>query len=120
MWPAIGTVRPIATMVWTKLRRDIRPAFTCCMSSCSSRSSIFTPRSDVVCVANSNRPGGSRQCAPAGLTDVVDRLGPVVLEQARERPVREQLPPGLAARAVVARVLGVDDPLDRRPADRAG
>ncbi len=52
--------------------------------------------------------------------DVVDRLRPVVLQQPRKRAVREKLPAGLAARAVVALVLGVDDSLHRRIAYRAG
>ena len=42
------------------------------------------------------------------------------MQQPRERPVREQLPSGLAAGAVVRLVLGVDDVLDGRAAVGAG
>src|SRR4051812_7360537 len=52
--------------------------------------------------------------------EVVDRLRPVVLQQPGERSVREELSARLAPRAVVGLVLGVDDALDRRLADRAG
>src|SRR5438128_1708777 len=43
---------------------------------------------------------------------------PIVLEQARQRTVGENLAPGLAARAVVRLIVGVDDALNRRSADR--
>src|SRR5258708_4426302 len=53
-------------------------------------------------------------------SDVVDRLGPVVLQEPRERTVGEQPAAGLAARAIVALVLRVDDPLHGRAAHGAG
>src|SRR5262245_51952178 len=45
------------------------------------------------------------------LLQFLDALRPVVLQQARQRPIGEQPSPGLTARAVVALVLGVDDAL---------
>src|SRR5688572_25710016 len=59
---------------------------------------------------------GRPQAAP----ELVQGAGPVALEQARERPVRKEPAAGLARRAVVDLVLGVDDALHRRAADGAG
>src|SRR6185369_13125563 len=56
----------------------------------------------------------------AGGSAFVDRPRPVVLEQARQRPVGEQAALGLAHRAVVALVRGVDDALHRRAAGGTG
>src|SRR5690606_2233385 len=50
------------------------------------------------------------------LLELVDRLRPVVLQQARQRPVGQETAPGLAGGAVVRLVVGVDDPLHRRSA----
>src|ERR1700761_4890215 len=49
----------------------------------------------------------------------VDGLGPIVLEQTRERAIREQAPAGLAARAVVRLVVSVANALHQRPTDGA-
>ena len=53
------------------------------------------------------------------LQQLVDILGPAVMQQPRQRSVGEDLAAGLAARAVVRFVLGVDDALYRCAADRA-
>src|SRR5690349_10153655 len=52
--------------------------------------------------------------------ELVDRLRPVDIQEARERTVREQAAAGLAARAVVRLVLRVHDALHRRAAVGAG
>src|SRR5712692_7688968 len=70
-------------------------------------------------------PGALRSrsgCGAAGsfLLQLFDRSRPVVLEKFREHPIREQLAAGLAARAVVCFVFGVDDPLDRGSANGTG
>src|SRR5205085_859590 len=49
----------------------------------------------------------------------VDRLRPILFEQARQRAVDEQLTVGLAARTIVGLVVGVADALDGRAADGA-
>src|SRR5438067_73596 len=49
----------------------------------------------------------------------VDRLRPILFEQARQRAVGEQLTVGLAARTIVGLVVGVADALDGRAADGA-
>src|SRR5688572_32841435 len=64
------------------------------------------------------RGRGARQAGPA-LLELLERARPVLLEQPRQRPIGEQLAAGLAHRAVVRLVLGVDDTLHRRPAHRA-
>src|SRR6266853_1829198 len=51
--------------------------------------------------------------------DIVNRFRPVVPKQPRQRAIGKQAPAGLAFRAVVALVRGVDDALHRRAADRA-
>src|SRR5579872_3024712 len=63
-------------------------------------------------------PGG----APVrhALLELLERLRPVGLEELRERAVGEELPAGLAPRAVVRLVVAADDPLDRRAARGAG
>src|SRR5258706_13390548 len=58
--------------------------------------------------------------SPAGTSEVVDRPGPVVLQEPRERAVGEQPAASLATRTVVALVLRVDDPLHGGAAHRAG
>src|SRR5207237_4035679 len=55
----------------------------------------------------------------AALFHFFESPGPVGLEEAGEGAIGEQAAAGLAARAVVDLVLGVDDPLHRRAADRA-
>src|SRR5690606_26591632 len=71
------------------------------------------------------RPGWSRSIATPYRTclryarrplELVDGLRPVVLQQARQRPVGQETAPGLAGGAVVRLVVGVDDPLHRRSA----
>jgi hypothetical protein len=52
--------------------------------------------------------------------ELLDRLRPIGVEQPRERAIGEELAAGLAARAVVALVLGVDDVLHLRATRRAG
>src|SRR5690606_8412813 len=59
-----------------------------------------------------------RRPLPSAL-ELVQGLGPALLEEAGERAIGQQLAAGLAAGAVVGLVLGVDDALDRRAADRA-
>src|SRR5436305_11157402 len=49
----------------------------------------------------------------------VDRLRPILFEQARQRAVGEELTVGLAARTIIGLVVGVADTLDGRAADRA-
>src|SRR5256885_8923736 len=49
----------------------------------------------------------------------VDRLRPILFEQARQRAVGEELTVGLAARTIVGLVVGVADTLDGRAADGA-
>src|SRR6185503_3033748 len=51
---------------------------------------------------------------------LLDRPGPILLQQPRKRPVRQEPSSGLAAGAVVGLVVGVADSLNRRSADRAG
>src|SRR5437667_9665984 len=48
--------------------------------------------------------------------EIVDGPRPIVFQQARERAIRKQASAGLAGRAVVALVLGIDNPLHRRAA----
>src|SRR5436190_7066261 len=55
-----------------------------------------------------------------GLFQLVDRARKRFLQQARQRAVGEDPAAGLATRAVVGLILGVDDPLHRGAADRAG
>src|SRR5258708_21126791 len=62
----------------------------------------------------------ARQGMPLVGSQVVDRLRPVAVQQPRKRPVGEELAAGLAAGAVVRLILGIDDALHRRAADRAG
>src|SRR5678815_4112161 len=50
----------------------------------------------------------------------LNRLRPIILEQAGEAAVGEELAAGLAAGAVVGFVFGPDDPLHRGAADGAG
>src|SRR5579872_1485221 len=71
-------------------------------------------------VRNRTFRGRSRCYASSVLLEVVDRFRPVVLQEPRERPVGEELPAGLAPRAVVALVFRIDDPLHRRAANGAG
>src|SRR5579872_5576132 len=52
--------------------------------------------------------------------ELFDRARPVILEEPRERAIREHAPTGLAARAVVGLILGIADTLHGRAADRAG
>ena len=56
----------------------------------------------------------------AALVQLVEAPGPVLLEEPRQRPVRQEAPLGLAGRAVVRLVVGVDDALDLRAAHRTG
>src|SRR5690606_4631578 len=82
--------------------------------------------------ASSPCPHGSGRCAGgnAGLSrspgpsalalELVEGLGPALLQQARERAIGQELAAGLAAGAVVGLVLRVDDALHGRTADRAG
>src|SRR4029078_9594433 len=49
---------------------------------------------------------------------LVKRARPVVLEQPRQRAIGQQAAAGLALRAVVALVVGVDNVLDQRTANR--
>src|SRR5690242_18897198 len=51
---------------------------------------------------------------------LLERPWPALLQQAGERTIRKDLAAGLAARAVVRLVLGEDDALHRRAANRAG
>src|SRR5215211_187549 len=51
---------------------------------------------------------------------LLEAARPVLAKQSRQRPIGEQPASGLARRAVVALVLGVDDALHRRSTDRAG
>src|SRR5439155_507907 len=57
--------------------------------------------------------------ATALLFQLFQRSRPVILEQTAERAVGQQLTPGLALRAVVRLILGVDDALHGGPAQRA-
>src|SRR5688572_4117617 len=54
----------------------------------------------------------------AARLELLERPGPVLVQQPRQRAVGEQPPAGLAAGTVVRLVLGVDDALHRRPAHR--
>src|SRR5262245_52869663 len=63
-------------------------------------------------------PSPALGAAPS-LFQLLEGARPVLLEQAGQRPVGEELATRLAARAVVGLVLGVDDPLDGGPAHRA-
>src|SRR5437899_11284380 len=47
---------------------------------------------------------------------LVDRPRPVVFQQPRQRPIGQELAARLTARTIIALVLGIDDPLNRRPA----
>ena len=62
--------------------------------------------------ARSNRTAGSLQ--------LVDVARPARLQQPRQRAVRQHAAAGLAARAVVRLVVGIDDALHRRAAHGAG
>src|SRR5262249_9796033 len=59
-------------------------------------------------------PGGG-----PGLFELLEAPRPVLLEEARQRAIRQEPPSGLAGGAVVGLVVGVDDALDRRAAVRA-
>ena len=63
---------------------------------------------------------GSPRPTALALLELLERPRPVAVQQPRQRAVGEQPAAGLAARAVVGLVLGVDDALHRRAADRAG
>src|SRR5262245_32576785 len=69
--------------------------------------------------ARAIHPSAPRRWSAAALLQRLERARPVLLEEARQGPIGEQLSAGLAGRAVVRLVLGVDDPLDGRPAHRA-
>src|SRR5690606_16041343 len=58
------------------------------------------------------------RCVP--LLQFVQVLGPIVLQEQRERTVGQQLPTRLAGGAVVGLVVGIDDPLHRRATPRTG
>jgi len=55
----------------------------------------------------------------SSLLPLLHRPRPVIFEQARERPIREQLATGLTSGAVVRFILGVHNALDGRAADWA-
>src|SRR5258705_7539749 len=72
-----------------------------------------------------HRRSGTNGLTPLDLKDGyslerVDRSGPALVQQPRERAVGQDDAARLAARAVVAFVLGVNDALHRRSAHRAG
>src|SRR5215831_2112716 len=71
-------------------------------------------------VVSTARRSVTRRAADSfiGSLELVDVLRPALVKQTGKRPVSEDLPAGLAAGAVVRLVLGVDDPLHRRPAHR--
>jgi len=52
------------------------------------------------------------------LFQLLQRFWPIILEQPRKRPIREQFAAGLAFRAVIRFVLRVDNALNRRAAYR--
>src|SRR5271157_1836660 len=60
-----------------------------------------------------------RSTSLATLFQLLERARPVAFEKARERAVGEELPAGLAVRAVVGLVFGVHDALHRGAAHRA-
>src|SRR5262249_1022739 len=63
----------------------------------------------------------ARFCTSAirpSLLHLLERARPIRLQQSRQRAVREQTAVGLAAGAVIGLVVGVDDALHRRAADR--
>ena len=64
-------------------------------------------------------PGGPVGALGLVAALILEVFRPVALEKPRQRSVGEELPAGLASRAVVAFVVGVDNPLHRRTADRA-
>src|ERR1700675_2445892 len=51
--------------------------------------------------------------------ELVDRARPILLQQSRQGAVREQLPVGLAARAIIRLIVGVPNALYGRTTDRA-
>src|SRR6266545_3475913 len=61
-----------------------------------------------------------RRASPLPLLQFFQALRPVAFEELREGTVGEELAAGLADGAVIRFILGVDDPLDRRAAVRAG
>src|SRR5262245_16251175 len=76
------------------------------------------PPLETLCVF-SKSPGilsPARSRAGLALLQLLQRLGPVAPKELREGAVGEELAAGLALRAVVRFVVGVDDPLHRRPA----
>src|ERR1700741_1203781 len=74
------------------------------------------------CTLNMRRCIALRLCTLRTLLlfPILNRPRPVVLEEPGEGAVGEQLAAGLATRAIVRLVLGIDDPLDERAANRAG
>src|SRR2546423_7970439 len=50
---------------------------------------------------------------------LVDRLGPILLQQSRQRAIGEQLSVRLTARTIIGLVVGVANALHRRTADGA-
>src|SRR5262245_53841827 len=63
--------------------------------------------------------GLTRLTARPALLELLEAFRPILLEQPRQRAVGEQAALGLAGRAVVRLVVGVDDALYRRAAHRA-
>src|SRR6185369_4490130 len=89
-----------------------------CGRSSSTRASAARTPTPSACARPSARTC-SEQVPRCQSPLVLRQPRPILLEQAGQRSVREQLAPGLARRAVVALVLGVHDTRHLCPADRA-